>query len=98
MTIKQLGYLIAALLIIAVFDLPYGYYTFLRIVVTGICAYYLYEEYKATGGRLEFMVILFGVLTILYNPIIPIHLEKGIWIFFNIVAAIAIGSYAAQKR
>ena len=98
MTIKQLGYLVAAMLIVAIFKLPIGYYTFLRICVTGICAYFLHEEYKATGGRLEFLVIIFAVLAILFNPFIPIHLEKGTWIFIDIGAAIAIASYAAQKR
>jgi hypothetical protein len=98
MTVKQIGYVVSGMLILAIFKLPIGYYTFLRICVTGICAFFMHQEYKDSGGRLEFLVILFAILTIIFNPFIPIHLEKGVWIFIDIGAALAIATYATQKR
>ncbi|MDP9956976.1 putative membrane protein [Epilithonimonas hungarica] len=71
---------------IAVLPLPLLYYTFLRIVVfiaAGIVVYYF-------GRQKEFhWVIVFGIILILFNPIIPIHFYlKSIWIPIDIVTGI----------
>jgi len=71
---------------IAILPLPLLYYTFLRIIVfiaSGIVAYYF-------GRQKEFKwVIIFGIILILFNPIIPIRLYlKSIWIPIDIVTGI----------
>ena len=78
-------YLPATLIFIAIFGWPYGYYEFLRLVVTGISLY-------AAFGLLEkdtinFWVMLF--IALLFNPLIPIYLPKDMWVLTNII----IGSY-----
>tara|TARA_B100000780_G_C20775982_1_gene308119 strand:- start:222 stop:500 length:279 start_codon:yes stop_codon:yes gene_type:complete len=78
-------YLPAALLFIAIFGLPYAYYTFLRLVVTGISLYAAFRLLEK--GSINFWVVLFVAL--LFNPLIPIHLSKDIWVLINITA----GSY-----
>lgn len=71
---------------IAVFPLPLPYYTFLRIVVfiaSGIVIYHFGRQKELKW------VIVFGVLLIIFNPIIPIHFYlKSIWIPIDIVTGI----------
>lgn len=97
MTIKQIGFLIAAMLVLALFEMPQGYYNFLRFCVTGLSAYFFVEEYKSTGGRFELLVLLFGVMAILFNPILPFKFEKETWHVIDIAGAITLFAYARQK-
>lgn len=98
MTSKQIGYIVSILLLIGVFNLPIGYYTLLRICVTGICTYYLREEVNKNNTKTNTSIILLGVLVILFNPIIPIYLNKGIWIIIDLLSAIAITYYVFQLK
>jgi hypothetical protein len=76
--------IVAVLLCLGVLNLPYGYYTLLRIIVTIaaiINAYNFLEE-----SNME-KVYLFGFLAILFNPLIPIYLGKELWILIDLAAA-----------
>lgn len=66
--------------------LPYGFYTFLRIVtcIWGIRTIIRTQEAKG------FPFLLSIGLTILYNPIIRIHFPREIWEPINIVTAILV--------
>jgi hypothetical protein len=76
----------AGLLLLALTDLPIGYYTFLRIVVTISAIVVLVQEHK---NRISFWIISFGIIVILFNPIIPIYLNnKSIWLSIDILVAI----------
>lgn len=70
-------------LLIAIAPFPYGYYTFLRILVTIISLLIILnkETHKAE-------LIIFLLIAILFNPIIPIYLTKSIWIPIDIIVAI----------
>lgn len=81
-------YVIAVASLVAIFPLPYGYYTLLRIVVTIGCIVYLASNYE---GELTRGVVTFGVILILFNPLIPIWLSKPIWIPIDIVVACVFG-------
>lgn len=75
----------SGMLLIAVLDLPYGYYTLLRIVVfivAGIIAFLAFKNDK------ELLLILFGAISILYNPIIPVYLNKNTWIIIDVLVAV----------
>jgi len=73
------------LLLIALDRLPYDFYTLLRFVVCGVTAYgaYLALELK----RKEWMWS-FGIVAVLFNPIVPIHLRKDTWAFIDVGVAI----------
>ena len=81
---KKLIYIVVAVLcIIAVFPLPYGYYTFLRIsvsIVGCIAAFDLVNK----GNPLW---VIFAGVVVLFNPIIPIHLSRDIWFFIDLIVA-----------
>jgi hypothetical protein len=36
-----------------------------------------------------FFIYVFGFLAILYNPLLPIHLTKDIWMVLNVLSAFA---------
>ena len=59
---------------------PYGYYTLLRFVVCGVSAYG--ANFSAQLRRNNWAWI-FGIVALLFNPIIPIHLNRDIWAFID---------------
>ncbi len=63
---------------------PYGYYTLLRFVVCGVTAYgaYFAAEVKQTGWAW-----IFGVVALLFNPLIPIHLRRDTWAIIDLGVA-----------
>ena len=63
---------------------PYGYYTFLRWVVTGTA---VFIAWLAGVGRGRPFLWLFALIGLLFNPIIPIHLERETWVVIDIVVA-----------
>ena len=83
---KALSIITALLLFIAVLELPYGYYTFLRIAVTTACIFHVVKEYEL---RNYFWWIPFLLIAILFNPLIPVHLyDKNKWMPIDIACGV----------
>ncbi|OOZ74121.1 hypothetical protein BOW50_12530 [Solemya velum gill symbiont] len=85
-------YIAIALLFIAVAPLPYGYYTLLRIVATGVFLWAAFVSYERGHEALPW---IFGLLAALFNPLIVIHFPKEIWAVIDIASGIFL--YATQK-
>ena len=82
---KKIKYTAAALLVIAILPLPIGYFTFLRICVS-IASIMSILQYRKENN--QNLVICFGLILILFNPIIPIHFySKGAWILPDLITA-----------
>lgn len=73
------------LLFLAIEKHPYDYYILIRFVVCGVTAYGAY--FTAKIGK-ENWAWIFGITAILFNPIIPIHLNRETWAFIDIIVAI----------
>lgn len=96
---KTLLLICAGLLFIGLIDLPIGYYTLLRIVVTIGSVAVVVTEYEEEG--LSFWVITFGLITILFNPLIPIYLnDKSAWMPIDIIGGIifVIKSFTIKQK
>lgn len=78
---------IGFLLVAIFFRLPYGFYTMLRFVVTIYCGYVAYTFYKLYDGK-NYLYVLYGMLAILFNPIIPIHLDRESWQIIDLLMVI----------
>lgn len=79
---------VSILLLLALFEWPYGFYTFLKIIVTGISIYYGYYLYKVIKS-LNFWFWGLVILLILFNPFFPIYLrDKSLWNVIDIITAI----------
>jgi len=89
----------AFLLILApLISFPYGFYTFLRLLITISAAIIIFQNFKFAGGINE-ISILFGLIFILYNPIIPVHLSREIWMPINfITSGVYIYGYFKVKK
>jgi hypothetical protein len=66
--------------------MPYGYYSVTRLVVSGCAIYFAYQLY--CKNQIGFALV-FGMVTAIYNPIIPLHLyKKEIWVILNLATMI----------
>jgi hypothetical protein len=84
--VKIVQIICALLLFIAVFELPIGYYTLLRIAVLIGSLIVIITEVE---NGINFWVITFGIVAIVYNPFIPVYLNnKSAWIPIDIICAI----------
>lgn len=74
-------------LFIALFDgLPYGYFTLLRFVVCAVGAYLAYKTYE--GNKESIWVWAFSGIAVLFNPIIPIYLQRGQWVVIDLIVGV----------
>ena len=64
--------------------MPYGYYQFLRIIITIVAGSIAYDLFQ-TNKKLLFRV--FVGIAVLDNPVVVIHLDKLIWSTLNIFTA-----------
>jgi hypothetical protein len=74
----------AVMLLVGIFSLPYGYFQVLRWIVCGISIYLMYLAVKY---KESWIAAIFGVMSILFNPIFTIHFEKSVWQWIDAVCA-----------
>ena len=70
----------AAMSLIAIAPMPYGYYQFLKLVIFlagGLIGFQFW-----TRGR-TVLAVPFILLALLFNPIFPVHLTREIWTAIN---------------
>jgi len=76
----------AGLLFLGILDLPIGYYTLLRIVVTIGAVAVAISEFQ---NGFNFWVIDFGLSAIVFNPLIPIYFnDKDAWVPIDLLGGI----------
>ncbi len=87
----------AIMSLLALADLPYGYYQLLRIVVTGSAAWIAYAY---NNRRIMIGAIVFVGIAVIFNPIAKIHMERNVHAVFNLItfAIFAIGFYFERRR
>lgn len=88
--------ILTVLFFISIFDLPYGFYTFMRILVFILSVIFIFLYYSERGyfSSTLIPVIIIGTL---WNPIIPIYLTKDIWVVLDIIAAITEGALSVHS-
>ena len=93
--LRYLAWFSAALLLIAILPLPYGYYRLLRIVIclVGVgLAFHRYERGAALSAA------FLALAAIVFNPILPLHFEREIWAGLNALAALGFIAVGARIR
>lgn len=80
--------IIALMLILCLFDMPYGYYEFTRFVTMAVFIYLAYGAFKANNKDRMFVLV---ALAILFQPFIKIALGRVIWNIVDILVAIYLG-------
>jgi hypothetical protein len=66
---------------------PYGYYTLLRWVVCGTSLFIAYTAYELNR---KFWMWFIGLVAVLFNPLMPVYLDKETWVVIDVVVAIAV--------
>ncbi len=79
--------ILAALYLISIANLEYGYYTFVRIMSLVALGIFIFMYCTELGSYLNFPSIAATVILILFNPIAPIELSKTPWIVLDILSA-----------
>lgn len=71
---------------------PYGYYILLRWVVAGAAFFgaYAFRIHKRVGASVFFVLV-----GLLWNPIVPVYLDRETWGPLNVLAAISFFVLAA---
>lgn len=85
--------LTAIMLIVCLFDMPYGYYQLVRFIVMCVFALSAYEDYK---NSLTKFAILNIVLALLFQPFLKIELGRALWNVIDVIVAIYL-SYRVVK-
>jgi hypothetical protein len=76
----------AGMLAAAIGRWPYEYYMILRVMVFAaglLAAALIYQRSK----QVTIWVGLFVIMAIVFNPIIPVHLRRGVWSILNVLGA-----------
>ncbi len=64
---------------------PYGYYQLLRLVV---CITSIFVVVKMNQLEKENWMWIFVILAVIFNPLIPLHLGKELWLIVDAIAII----------
>jgi len=79
-----LAKLIAAVMLFAALGRhTYDYYTLLRWIACGVCAF---TAFQAMQGKRTGWLIIFAA--VMLNPVAPIHLKRETWAFVDAAAAV----------
>lgn len=80
--------IIAVILFISIAELPYGFYAIMRIIVPLMSAIYLFFSYMLKD-KLDLMLIPNILIVILWNPILPVYMDKETWVVLDAIAGIS---------
>jgi hypothetical protein len=79
--------LLAALLLLCLLDMPYGYFQFARFAAT---VGFAYLAYSANEQNRKNEVFVYIVLAILFQPLIKIALGRTIWNIIDVITSIGL--------
>lgn len=97
---KHLKLILAIALLLCLAPMPYGFYMLVRFFATvmfGLMAYRYHQEKK------ENLMITFGALAVLFQPLIKIPLGRTVWNVVDVVIAVVLiiqllREYGIKKR
>ena len=84
---KHLYLILAAMMLLCLAPMPYGYYMLVRFVAMvafGVMAYKYYQAKK------EVLAWTFGILALLFQPFAKIALGRLIWNIVDVIVAVGL--------
>lgn len=83
---NALNAFVVLMLVAAMFPFwRYDFYVVLRWVVFLIC---LLHAFAATTAKRSAALMIFVLIGVLFNPIFPIYLTRGLWFWIDVICAI----------
>jgi hypothetical protein len=92
---RKIKILLAILLSLCLFDMPYGFYQFVRFVAL---LGFGFLAYKANENQNKTEMIVFGALALLFQPFFKIALGRGLWNLVDVVVAIGLVFTLFKKK
>ena len=89
---------VAVALLVAMMRLPYGYYTFTRILTCGFCLVVALFGFEVRAAKRAIWTVIFVIVAIVFNPLIPIHLNSYIWPYLDFAAAVVVMTHLLLVR
>lgn len=89
------AFIAALMLLCALGRWPYGYYQLLRWVT---CAAAVWVGFLAYGWQKKWATVVFAILAVLFNPLVPIHLSREIWQPIDAISAVLFVTIAFAVR
>lgn len=77
---KAALYIAATMLLLGLAPLPYGYYQLLRLVATIAFGWAAYVSHHRRNEALSWVC---GIVALLFNPIMPVHLSRELWMVID---------------
>jgi hypothetical protein len=71
--------------ILGMLPLPIDAYHLIRWAVSGTCAFGSYESFQRKAEDKSIGVVL-SVVALVYNPITPFYLSRGLWLIIDLLA------------
>lgn len=78
---------LAIMLIIGLCNMPYGFYTLLRIVTTVVMSCFVY---RFLSDHRTSLAIICGTIALIFQPFIKVVLDKTTWHFVDVLVAISL--------
>lgn len=79
----KIPFILAIFFFASTFDLQYGFYTIFKICVFFLSGYFAICCFSSGDN---FSAIINALIAIIWNPILPIYLDKATWVFLDIIA------------
>ena len=79
---KTTAYILGVSTLLGALNLPIGYYTFLRVLVTLGALWILYNTNDNKIEGWDFFLIISAII---FNPVMPVYLNKALWIIIDII-------------
>jgi len=88
---------VAIMLLLALFDMPYNYYTVLRFAVFIVSMVVIYT---ALPLEKHWLTIVFSLIAILFNPFIKISFDREVWALVDVAVGLmfVFGGYIINKE
>jgi len=88
---------LAALLLLCLADMPYGFYQLIRFVAMVSFIYFSYDYFKDKHDKIGFA---FAALALLFQPFLKITLGRTIWNIVDVMVAICLVclAFVAYKK
>ena len=77
-----------ALLVVAAWRLPYGYYALMRILACGFAGFFAFLSWEKERTTARAWFVAFVVVAVLFNPVLPIHFKRAAWSYLDLGAAV----------
>ena len=92
---KHLKLFMAAMLLLCLLQMPYGFYTLLRLVAMMAFAVMAVQYYHA---KRDALTVLFGTMALLFQPFAKVALGRSVWNIVDVAVAVLLLALWTRER